>query len=230
MSSLRQLSEWLGDSRGFYARQRAIHGDTFTIRPFGVVPSVVFAHPQAVREILRVAPGTFGHANDLAQISVGADSVILRNGDPHRQARRRLMPSFLGAPLQTLAPKMLEATDEAIDTLTPGQQVDFLALGRHLTLHIIFRTLFGVGGSGRYDELFQQVLALAEGAQNPLAMMLATVLPAGPLAAVTRGRHDEQGRREPDPLWVRPLLNAPMVRANRQVRDSLLAHVRDVRA
>lgn len=230
MPSWLQLYHWLGDSRAFYAQQRALHGDVFTIRPFGVVPSVVFAHPAAVREILQVTPGTFGHANDLAQISVGTDSVILRNGDPHRLARRRLMPSFLGAPLHALGPRMLEATDEAIDALSPGEQVDFLWLGRRLTLHIIFRTLFGVGASGRYDALFREVLTLAEGAQDPFAMMAATVLPPGLLAAVTRGSHDGEGRRRRDPAWVVPLRSGSMVRANRRVRDMLLAHVRDVRA
>ena len=55
MPSWLQLYHWLGDSRAFYAQQRALHGDVFTIRPFGVVPSVVFAHPAAVRETLGVA-------------------------------------------------------------------------------------------------------------------------------------------------------------------------------
>lgn len=229
-SSIRLLLRWMSDTRGLFEQAHREFGDVFTLRAFGSRPAVCFASPDAAREVLRASSAVLGHANDVTQATLGKHSVLMKNGDVHALARRRLMPALTGEALASYGPTLKEVAEAGVSRLEPGERVPILPWSRRVTLEIMMRCLFGMEGGAHAEGLVEDVLALAEQGQRPASFTLSQIAPPDRLEALTRGRFDADGRRLPDPWWVRPLARHPLVQANRRMQDRMLAHVRGVRA
>lgn len=228
-SHLYHLYRWMKNTRGFLEETHREFGDVFTIRTFAARPIVCFSDPAVAREMMRETGKKLGHGNEVVQATLGTDNVLLKNGEPHLHARRRLMPAFTGAPLFALGPTMKEAAEEAIDGLATGPEVRMTSWARRVTLSVMQRSLFGMTDGPGYRAMADDVLQLAEEGQKPLSFMLAQVAPASMLERIIRGRIRPDGTRIPDPVYLRPALGNPLIRANRRMVDRILEHVRGVR-
>ena len=73
------------------------YGDTFTLRVLGPgSPPVVFlSHPMALRQVFTDSTALeFGKVAYVFQPLVGQESLIMQQGDRHRQQRQMLMPAL----------------------------------------------------------------------------------------------------------------------------------------
>jgi cytochrome P450 len=137
------------------ARSAARYGDMFTLRLVSEPPWVMVSHPDAVKEIF-TGPPELLHAGEGKQILVpalGTNSVLLLDGEAHRQQRRLLMPPFRGNHLTSYAESMTAVTKAEIARWPRRTPVRLHPLMQTLTLEIILRTVFGLSEGTRLDAL-----------------------------------------------------------------------------
>src|SRR5262245_33555556 len=85
-------------------------GDTFTL-PSLLGPIVVTGAPDGVRAIFGADSDTFAPlGSDSMEPILGAGSILLQHGAPHRRARKLLQPPFHGARMRAYGKTMMEST------------------------------------------------------------------------------------------------------------------------
>ncbi|MBD0335306.1 MAG: cytochrome P450 [Cyanobacteria bacterium Co-bin13] len=158
------MVSWILTPLDLMKRYQQRYGDTFKIN-LGRLQWVTISHPEALRYVLThdsqeiSAPGEL---NQIFQSLLGPNSVILLDGEKHRQRRQVVMPPFHGERLKTYA-ELIQAVARdamvedrpsgAIAPLTPG--TPFLArdLMQKITMRVILRAVFGLYEGERYQQL-----------------------------------------------------------------------------
>ena len=102
---------------------------------------------------------------------LGAGSLILRAGPPHRSERRLLTPPFHGARMRAYGAAMAEVADEQLQRLRPGQPFTALTLGQAISLDVIVRTVFGVDDDAQRHS-FRAAVAAAMATTGPLLLFV----------------------------------------------------------
>src|SRR5580700_6071522 len=93
----------------FYRGLARRYGDVFTV-PTLLGPLVVAAHPDGVRAIFTAEASDVARwATDAASPLVGENALMVTHGEPHRRARKLLMPPFNGARMRAYGDIMLDA-------------------------------------------------------------------------------------------------------------------------
>lgn len=123
-------------------------------RPFGMpVPGmgdVLFAATaQNVSEFLRIPASTFTPPmpNPIEPV-VGARSIILLDGQPHRRERSRFLSALHGERIRRYVTLMARAAQREVDTWQPGDTIDARDAAQSITLQIIVRAVFGISDDG----------------------------------------------------------------------------------
>lgn len=119
-------------------------------RPFGMpVPGmgeVLFAATaDNVREFLNIPPSTFTPPmpNPIEPV-VGARSIILLDGQPHKRERSRFLSALHGERIRRYAALMARASEQEVVTWQPGDIIDARDAAQSITLQIIVRAVFGI--------------------------------------------------------------------------------------
>jgi cytochrome P450 len=155
-------------------RCAARYGDTFTIKVAGEGAMVMVSHPEAVREVFAASPELL-HAGEARRVLlpvVGANSVVLLDGDAHKEQRRLLMPSFRGTHLHSYLKTMRDIAEAEIARWPRGEPVRLHPRMQTLTLEVILRVVFGLEHGERLDRLraaLRHMLALTT---NPFTQMI----------------------------------------------------------
>jgi cytochrome P450 len=188
---------------------RRRHGESFTLHLAGGHTLVCFSSPEAARDIFAAAPdqATAGdvNAHDLGPV-LGANSLLLLDGDRHLEERRLMLPPFHGERLREHAELIAEVTRTSVQSWPVGVPLSMWDRLREITLEVILRAVVGVEG-GRLVELRAAVSSLLGYAARRLL-----ILPAF--------RRD-LGRLTP---W------AGFVAARARVGEAVLATIRERRA
>jgi cytochrome P450 len=127
----------------------------FTLRLAGEPPWVMVSHPDVVKEIF-TGPPELLHAGEGKQILVpalGMNSVLLLDGDAHREQRRLLMPPFRGNHLASYADAMAGVAITEIARWPRNQPVRLHPRMQTLTLEVILRVVFGLTEGERLNQL-----------------------------------------------------------------------------
>ncbi len=194
---------------GFLDSCRRRHGESFTLHLAGGHTLVCFSSPEAARDIFAAAPdqATAGdvNAHDLGPV-LGANSLLLLDGDRHLEERRLMLPPLHGERLREHAELIAEVTRDRVASWPDGAEFSMWERMREITLEVILRVVFGVEG-GRLAELRAAVSSLLGYAARRLLI----------LPGFRRGL----GRLTP---W------AGFVAARARVREAVLATVRERRA
>lgn len=148
------------------------YGDWFTLRVLGPQsPPVVFvSDPEAILAIF----GTLADQLELGRIAdvfrplVGNESLIMQNGDRHRQQRQILMPALQGERLFDYTPAMRAITEAAIAEWPLGQSLDLRRQMSHISLAVILQVVFGLTPGPRYRDLYHRLDHLLEAITDPL--------------------------------------------------------------
>ena len=133
---------------------RARYGKRFTVRfPF-TPPFVLHSEPDHVKEIFTAPPDVLhpGEGARVLEPIVGANSVILLDGDAHMEQRKLMLPAFHGERMERLTDLVARVTrDEIADW--PDDEVALHGRFQALTLEIILRAVFGLDPGPRLDAL-----------------------------------------------------------------------------
>jgi cytochrome P450 len=147
----------------FFERCRARYGSPFSLRMPTQPPIVVFSDESSIREIFSLKPDdvSVGTALDWMRPFVGQSSLLLMDGDAHLRERRLLMPPFHASRMQAYGATIRSIAGRAMDRWCVDRPLAIEPAARAITLDIILRTVFGVGGE-REASLRDAILDLFE--------------------------------------------------------------------
>jgi cytochrome P450 len=126
------------------------YGNAFTLRlPRVDGPMVIFAEPSAVRDLFTGDPNILnaGEANILLRPIVGRNSLLILDGERHLHERRMMLPPFHGERMKAYGNVMRDVTNREIDRWPIGRAFAVHESTQAITLEVIMRTIFGVGGT-----------------------------------------------------------------------------------
>jgi cytochrome P450 len=127
----------------------------------GPLRLAIVGDPAALRAMWALPNDQFrwGHKFNVLKFVVGAESLIVSDGELHKRRRGAVQAAFSRRRLNRWIPMIVERTDAAIDQLVASlrgasaQQVDLYPVGRALVMEIAVRAFFGDGMAARVDEI-----------------------------------------------------------------------------
>jgi cytochrome P450 len=188
-----EFFEWLGRT----------YGDAFTIHTLAFGTEVLFARPEAIKEVFTGDPDTLraGEANAPLRAVVGSSSVLLLDGAEHMRQRRLMLPPFHGERMAAYTAIMVDATERALGQFARGDDLPLRPVSQRITLDIILRAVFGVEEEAGQRQLGDALRALldrgASGVSSVLNMVPWLQRDLGPL---TPWAAFERDRRAADDL------------------------------
>ncbi len=191
---------------GFWSRPlayleqcRARYGKRFTLRLPFAPPFVMLTSPEEVKQVF-TAPADVLRPGEGARVLepiVGANSVILLDGDSHMGQRKLMLPAFHGERMARLEALVAEVTEREVDAWPQGTALEMHPRMQALTLEIILRAVFGIDDGERLEAARERLGALLSFGDNPLTLfgppgprMEAMLDRLGPLAGFVRLRED----------------------------------------
>jgi len=143
---------------------RATYGDVFLL-PSLNGPVVMGTTPEAARQVFTADPDTFAPFGVAALAPLlGDGSLLVASGESHRRGRKLLTPPFHGARMRAYGEAMRDEVEAATARLRPGLELRAHDLTTTISLHVILRTIFGVGRGPERSE----AVDLVEGALGGL--------------------------------------------------------------
>jgi cytochrome P450 len=153
-------------------RYRRRYGDVFTINMWPFERLVIVSDPAVVKRIFRGDPNELhaGEGNQILEPLLGAESVLLLDGDRHLQRRKLLLPAFHGDRMRVYGELMREIADAEIDEWPLRTDFPVHASMQRITLRVIIRAVFGVDDADRARELEDLLVLVTNNGQR--AMMV----------------------------------------------------------
>jgi len=139
----RGLLHFAKDPLEAFSTARARYGDAVTFTQLRGA-YVMLSHPEAIEAVLHHKGGELQKdffTRDLGTIL--GQGLLNAEGEPWRQRRKLMAPTFQPRELGSFVEAMLACTDELVRSFEPGQVRDLHADAMHLALDIVVRTLFG---------------------------------------------------------------------------------------
>jgi cytochrome P450 family 135 len=169
-----QLAAWMSRPWGFMDWCAARYGDVFTLRFPRQRPWVVVSHPNSMKEVFTAPPEQLlaAESNRLIQPLVGANSLLLLEGDAHTEQRRLIVPSFRGNGLKFYTDTMTAVAQAEIARWPRGRPVRLYPLMQELTLEVMLRGVFGLSTGTRLEQLRAELLRMLRRKLGPLTLVV----------------------------------------------------------
>jgi cytochrome P450 len=166
-----QTAIWSRQARRLLYACQDRYGDVFTIRIAREGTWVMLADPAAIKQVFTGDPKVFhaGEGNEILSAVLGRNSVLVLDEGAHMSQRKLLLPPFHGARMQGYAETMGEAAAREIESWPSGTPYALRPRMQALTLEIILRTVFGVGGAeaGKLADLRDSLRDFLDVTSNP---------------------------------------------------------------
>ncbi len=156
-----------------------LYGDPFTISLAGSGKLVMLADPVAVRDVFRGDPHVLhaGEGNEFLATSVGDNSVLVLDDEPHARQRRILVPPLRGERMRSFFDAMQAATLDAVRAWPVGQPVTVLESMRQITVRVILRAVLGLSAGPELEEFAGKVNRVLAAGRSRHALLLIPVIP-----------------------------------------------------
>jgi cytochrome P450 len=170
--SFLQKLQWAVDPVGFMESATQEHPDIFTANVVGFGDTMVCVnHPQGNQELLtndKKKLTAVGELNKILKPLVGNYSLLMLDGEQHKQRRQLLMPAFHGERMQAYGSLICNLTEQVYSQLPLHQP--FLARNtmQEITLQVILQAVFGLYQGERYQKLKHLWALLMDLFQSPL--------------------------------------------------------------
>jgi cytochrome P450 family 135 len=139
----------------FVAGCRRRYGKVFTLRIAGIGTMVYLDEPADLKAVFAGDPRIFhaGEANSMLAGLLGSSSVLVIDGDVHRERRRLVLAPFHRDAVARQTGVMAELAAENIATWPVGTEFAVAPYMSRLTLEVILRTVIGASDPTRLAEL-----------------------------------------------------------------------------
>ncbi|HEY2436929.1 MAG TPA: cytochrome P450 [Solirubrobacteraceae bacterium] len=158
---------------GSLERARRRYGKRITVQLPFQPPFVILSDPEEIKQLF-TAPADVLHPGEGARVlepTVGRNSVILLDEEPHLEQRKLLLPAFHGEKMARLTGLMEELTESELDRWPTSQRVVLHSRLQRLTLEIILRAVFGLEQGQRLDDLRDLLTRVLQFSENPLSVL-----------------------------------------------------------
>ncbi|WP_319423068.1 cytochrome P450 [Pleurocapsa sp. FMAR1] len=163
-SSIQQKFQWVAKPDKYMDSAVKQAPDMFIADIAGEDGYVFVNHPEAMRQIVTSDRHKFfasSKNNDLLRPLVGDNSLILIEGDRHKQRRKLLLPPFHGERMQTYSKLICDLTHNIISQLEPNQPFIARQVTQEISLQVILEAVYGLQDNQRSAELKQRIAKLA---------------------------------------------------------------------
>ncbi|BAZ42819.1 cytochrome P450 [Calothrix sp. NIES-4101] len=146
------------------------YGDTFTLFNKSGNHLVYFCSPQALQQIYTADPSYFdaGRSNRGLGFLVGANSLIVLDGDRHSQQRQLLTPPFHGDRMRTYGDTIREITQQVMEEWEVGKPFNIRSSMQEVSLRVILRVVFGLDAGENLENLRNLLSSLLDFISYPL--------------------------------------------------------------
>ncbi len=166
-----QLIQWIADPVAYMESAKQQYGDIFTAKVGAKLGDIVFVgDPHAVQQILTSDRKQFsapGEVNKILSILLGDSSVIMLEGDAHKQRRQLLMPPFHGERLKAYGQLICTLSEKVMDRFLSGDRFLARSVMQEISLQVIIEAVFGLHEGERYQQLKQLLAELLEIFRTP---------------------------------------------------------------
>jgi cytochrome P450 len=156
------LWKWMAHPYTYLDRHAARFGDTFAIAPLGLPEAVVFSAPDALADLFAL-PDDVAHGgafNVVLRPFLGASSMLVVDGAPHRRQRKLLMPAFHGDRALAWEDAMRDITRARVATWPRGRAFALHHELQEITLGIVLQVVFGLTPG---EQSFERILTSTRG-------------------------------------------------------------------
>jgi cytochrome P450 len=170
-SSLKQRIQWIAQPDKYMDSAVEQAPDIFLADITGGDGYVFVNHPEAMRQIVTSDRSKYfasSKDNALLQPLVGDNSLLMIEGDRHKQRRKLLLPPFHGERMQAYGELICNLTRMIIDQLEPNQAFVARHVTQEISLQIILEAVYGLQDSDRSSEFKQRITRLANIFESPL--------------------------------------------------------------
>ncbi len=156
----------------YLEKLRSRYGKRFTLRfPFSP-PFVFITEPDQIKQVFTAPPDVLhpGEGARVLEPIVGANSVILLDGDAHMSQRKLMLPAFHGEKMERLTDLIAEVTEREVESWGPDPELALHPRMQALTLEIILRAVFGLDPGERLDLARDRLSTLLAFGDHPLTL------------------------------------------------------------
>lgn len=141
-----QLLQYSHSPLRFLERCAAQFGDPFTVRWAGYGTFVMLASPDAVRDVFRGDGHVLhsGESNEFLSPTVGRNSVLVLDDEPHLRQRRLLLPPLKGERMRAFFDVMQSATERELRGWPLRAPIRMVEPMRRITLQVISQAVMGL--------------------------------------------------------------------------------------
>jgi cytochrome P450 len=169
MSRPVQSAIWFRKAQWLLSESRKRFGDTFTLHIAYEGTWVIVSDPEDVKKVFTGDPDLLhaGEANRILLPIVGDHSVLLLDGDRHKEQRKLMLPPFHGERMKRYGELMSDIAVREIESWPHGVPHRIRPRMQAVTLEIILRAVFGMQVGRRLEELRTQLRELLDLVTDP---------------------------------------------------------------
>jgi cytochrome P450 family 110 len=174
-SSLQQRIQWIAQPDKYMDSAVKQAPNLFLADITGGDGYVFVNHPEAMRQIVTSDRSKYfasSKDNRLLQPLVGDNSLLMIEGDRHRQRRKLLLPPFHGERMQAYGKLICNLTRDLVNQLEPNQSFTARHITQEISLQVILEAVYGLQDSDRSEELKQRSARLANIFESTLTSAL----------------------------------------------------------
>jgi len=150
------------------------YGDDYRVSPLDSKPTLVyFSSPEALEAIFTAKPEQLsaGRGNQILRVLLGEHGIVLLEGEAHQRQRQLLMPPFHGDRMRSYGQVILEITEQVMRQWMIGTTFAVRPAMQSISLQVILKTVFGLNGGQRYEQLRQVLSQMLDGFGSPVGAM-----------------------------------------------------------
>ncbi|KAF3885428.1 MULTISPECIES: cytochrome P450 [Nostocales] len=167
-SRLLQTIWAIGNPIDYLERMGKRYGDIFLAEFIGFPSQLAISNPQAIQEVFTADAKLFSSGvGNLAEPLLGANSLVLLDGDRHKQQRKLLMPSFHGERMRAYGHLMGDITKQVMNRLQVGQTFVVRQYMQEISLRIILQAVFGLKEGERYEQIRTTLTEMLDSFNTP---------------------------------------------------------------
>jgi cytochrome P450 len=149
------------------------------VRFAGYGKFVMLSGSQAVQDVFRGDGDALhsGEGNEFMTPTLGRNSVLLLDGEPHARQRRLLLPPLKGERMRSFFQAMQTATLEAVRSWPLDRPLRMLEPMQQITLRVILRAVLGLEVGAQRDTVEGQVQRMLAQGRSRYSLILVRFLP-----------------------------------------------------
>jgi unspecific monooxygenase len=178
-SSIWQLYRYSGTPLPFLDECSRHFGEPFTVRLAGYGAHVMLTAGDAIKDVFRGDPHSLhsGEGNEIFAATVGPNSVLVLDEEPHQRQRRILQPPLKGERMRAFFDAMRSITLEEMNLWPLERPIRMLEPMQGITMRVILQAVLGLSPGAQRDDIERRVGRMLTFGRLPQSILLMQLFP-----------------------------------------------------